>query len=368
MISSDSTNPTMLACESFDAILEHVRNCGLNFQIQVSPFSAIISLKKSLVKDKSGNLLLPPYRHGTRENTRELVDNNIELTKMHEKVVSDYEKACELVKYLEKTLNEVKVKHEEATNTNEEQLKSEIETLKDTLKNRNSEIGSLQAALKTSTNVSEKLNKKLSEYRANFEQDKARLLKEHDIEIKALKEDVDDLKKENTKLKDKCVIKDEELGEAFDQKVKLEEKLNSLLDVLYGCPECGLNNCECDYSVNKGDFQPEDRSFSQHCTTQSSPPPTPSTRLLPPPSSDSSSWTPPPTPPCISCGGINFGPSPNNLCFKCISPLRCKSPQNNISPSRTPPGTPPTIRLETVIIRNEDRGGLDITAADDQQQ
>ena len=129
-----------------------------------SPFSAIISLKKSLVKDKSGNLLLPPYRHGTRENTEELVDNNIELTKMHEKVVSDYEKACELVKYLEKTLNEVKVKQEEATNTNEEQLQSEIETLKNSLKNRNSEIGSLQAALKTSKNVSEKLNKKLSDF------------------------------------------------------------------------------------------------------------------------------------------------------------------------------------------------------------
>ena len=163
MISSDSTNPTMLACESVDTILEHVRNCGLNFQIQVSPFSAIISLKKSLVKDKSGNLLLPPYRYGTRESTRELVDKNIELTKMHEKVVSDYEKACELVKYLEKTRNEVKVKHEEATNTNEEQLKSEIETLKSTLKNHNSEIGNLQAALKTCKNVSEKLNKKLSE-------------------------------------------------------------------------------------------------------------------------------------------------------------------------------------------------------------
>ena len=145
------------------------------------------------------------------------------------------------------------------------------------------------------------------------------------------------------KLKEKCVIKDDELREAFDQKVKLEEKLNSLLDVLYGCPECGLINCECNDSVNKNNFQPEGKSFSQHCTTQPSPPPTPLTRLLPPPSSDSSLWTPPPTPSCIICGGISFGPRPNNLCFKCILPLRCKSPQNNTSPSRTPSGTPPKI-------------------------
>ena len=48
----------MLVNETFHHILEEVQNSSLNFQLQVSPFSAIISLKKSFIKDKSGNLLM----------------------------------------------------------------------------------------------------------------------------------------------------------------------------------------------------------------------------------------------------------------------------------------------------------------------
>ena len=46
-------NLTMLATEAFDQILETIRTSCLNFQMQISPFSAVISLKKSLIKDKS---------------------------------------------------------------------------------------------------------------------------------------------------------------------------------------------------------------------------------------------------------------------------------------------------------------------------
>jgi hypothetical protein len=50
----------MFAKRSFDSILEQVQASNLNFQLQISPFSATISLKKTLIKDKLGNLLLPP--------------------------------------------------------------------------------------------------------------------------------------------------------------------------------------------------------------------------------------------------------------------------------------------------------------------
>ena len=59
-ISSDFANHTMLADQAFNKILDNVQKSNLNFQLQVSPFSALISLKKSLVKDRSGSLLLPP--------------------------------------------------------------------------------------------------------------------------------------------------------------------------------------------------------------------------------------------------------------------------------------------------------------------
>ena len=58
-ISSDVTNPEMLADQTFKNIIDGIQNSNLNFQLQVSPFSAFISLKKSLVKDKSGSYLQP---------------------------------------------------------------------------------------------------------------------------------------------------------------------------------------------------------------------------------------------------------------------------------------------------------------------
>ena len=59
-ITSDISHPTMLAKQSFDHILEQVQNSCLNFQMQVSPFSAVVSIKKSFIKDKSGKFHVPP--------------------------------------------------------------------------------------------------------------------------------------------------------------------------------------------------------------------------------------------------------------------------------------------------------------------
>ena len=50
---------TMIAVNSFNAIVSQVQNSGLNYQLQMSPFSAFISLKKSLVRDMSGCPILP---------------------------------------------------------------------------------------------------------------------------------------------------------------------------------------------------------------------------------------------------------------------------------------------------------------------
>ena len=163
---------------------------------------------------------------------------------------------------------------------------------------------------------------------------------------------------------EELAMKDNKLHEVFKEKEVLEEKITGLLDVLYGCPECGLNSCKCeDYNIIKEEnYKSEDSSSPQYRASQPSPPLTPSAHPLPPPgnvlhsdsgeypppSSGISSWTPPPTPPCTSCGGINFGPSPSELCFVCIPPIESKPSHISSSPSWTPPGTPPTSRRETV--------------------
>ena len=49
----------MSATRTFDDIIDHIQNSNLNFHLQMSPFSAVISLKRSLIKDKFGSFLLP---------------------------------------------------------------------------------------------------------------------------------------------------------------------------------------------------------------------------------------------------------------------------------------------------------------------
>ena len=94
--------------------------------MQVSPFSALISLKKSFVKDKSGNLLHPSNCHVTSKDTGKLVDKNLKLehdimvlTKKHNEVVGNHEK----------TLQDVVAE----PNEHEQQLKAEIEKIRNTL-------------------------------------------------------------------------------------------------------------------------------------------------------------------------------------------------------------------------------------------
>ena len=50
---------TVMASTMFDNVIEYVRNSNLNFQLQLSPFSAHISLRRSLIKNKSGDTKLP---------------------------------------------------------------------------------------------------------------------------------------------------------------------------------------------------------------------------------------------------------------------------------------------------------------------
>ena len=88
---------TMLASKAFYDILSRIQSSNLNFQLQISPFAALISLKKTLVKDKSGTYLLPPstmpiVRDDDFEN---LVARNLKLEKDILDLKKNYEKAYE---------------------------------------------------------------------------------------------------------------------------------------------------------------------------------------------------------------------------------------------------------------------------------
>ena len=51
----------MVATQSFQHILQQIQQSSLNFQIKLSPFSAEISLKKSLIKDLDGSAMISQF-------------------------------------------------------------------------------------------------------------------------------------------------------------------------------------------------------------------------------------------------------------------------------------------------------------------
>ena len=83
MIHSDSDiSAAMIASQTFDGILQRIQKSNLNFVPQVSPFSANISLKKSLVTRKDGTLCLPPDSNPDQISTEVLAAvkaKNVEL-------------------------------------------------------------------------------------------------------------------------------------------------------------------------------------------------------------------------------------------------------------------------------------------------
>ena len=130
-INSD-INPTMLATKTFDRILEMIKKSNLNFVLQVSPFSANISLRKSLIKDRAGTVILPPDLSAyddnqyLKETIADLVSKNNKLEKdvfnLKKLAVDDCKKANKKVASLEEQISEKDSVEDEVENIT---LKSE---------------------------------------------------------------------------------------------------------------------------------------------------------------------------------------------------------------------------------------------------
>ena len=109
-------NPTMVANKTYNRILEQVRATNLNFDLQISPFSALISLKKSLVKDRSGTPILPQIPPSSLSHTSEPAKNLklepdiVSLRKDYINCLEDCEDAHRKMKYFESqpAANEIK--------------------------------------------------------------------------------------------------------------------------------------------------------------------------------------------------------------------------------------------------------------------
>ena len=147
---NSDNDTTRLASRAFQDILSRIQSSNLNFQLQISPFAALISLKKTLVKDKSGAYLLPPsspiLRDDDFENlvakNRELERNILDLQKNYDKVTKDCAKAYESLQNFESE-NEVLKKTINDKDIMLENTKSDSSLLQKNLKKPRMKWGSI---------------------------------------------------------------------------------------------------------------------------------------------------------------------------------------------------------------------------------
>ena len=100
-------NSAMLTLNTYENIIDQIRSSGLNFQMQMSPFSAQISLKRSLVKERCGVNRLPLVTKVSEVNQNrpqseklecviaKLTARNLELEKMLETLKCEFATSIE---------------------------------------------------------------------------------------------------------------------------------------------------------------------------------------------------------------------------------------------------------------------------------
>merc|ERR1712179_487407 len=129
----------MAASEMFERIIDEVRSSNLNFQIQMTPFSANIVIKKTLIRDNSGFPLIPttyPNHDNEQKKNYKKVTEEMEALKVsHTTVQNDLEEVRtenkyyqEVIKNLQETLEKKKeIENHEDKKKNRAQNKAEIE-------------------------------------------------------------------------------------------------------------------------------------------------------------------------------------------------------------------------------------------------
>ena len=114
----DTSELTMIAEQKFYNIVSEIQESCLNYNMQLSPFSASISLKKSLIKDRLGNVICSKYPTNSKpllskislekllsENQNQTQELNC-LKVEHEKVVAEFTEANYIIIKLKLALKE----------------------------------------------------------------------------------------------------------------------------------------------------------------------------------------------------------------------------------------------------------------------
>ena len=194
-IAVSDINPTMVATRTFENILHHIQSSNLNFQLQLSPFAATISLTKSLVKYKTGaplSLTSPcTYNAGdiaaVTAAKKKHENDLMSIKKKYENAVQkiDSLEAKALVKTEALDEDDFKSKKNiQNLNAHIKQLVKEKEDCRRKIETQSVEIKDLEFSNKTKQAICDRLNKELSETKLRFSKDRTKISKEHKAEVK----------------------------------------------------------------------------------------------------------------------------------------------------------------------------------------
>ena len=221
---------TMAAKLKFDDILRTIQSSNLNFHLEISPFSAIIHMKKSLITNKFGLSLFPPPADSVlldQEKSRNLVlsqkiaclETEISDTKRdYAEALLVKNEALEIVAKLEieikaskATVHKVEtlknVKTEAGVNEEIMKLKQEKKSLESLLNENVLQISDLNSEIRRVEAVSNTLNQQLAKTVTKSPSLKSENEKALKVEIKHWRK---------------------ELGEERRQRIKLEKGLSEL--------------------------------------------------------------------------------------------------------------------------------------------
>ena len=136
--SDNSLNSAMLASRNFENILHMIKTSNLNYFLQLSPFAAQISLKKSLIRDKTGVPFAQPVVT-TLDSTSDVTDLQNKNRALERKLAflqNDYEAAIDDRDCLAKKCDELE--KEKST------LEKKINELSTSMNKKNKEVGKLK--------------------------------------------------------------------------------------------------------------------------------------------------------------------------------------------------------------------------------
>ena len=184
----------MAASEVMKGIIQNIQSSKLNFQINLTPFSAYITLRQSFIKNYTPSSSIFPSETPLLKENELLHQQNEELLKTIEDLYAVRSASPDTIKILEEKIGKV----EESAYRAFQEKSQEISNLKDSIKKQESEGNSLRKGVNAANKVIKEKEKEIYRVVQKSENLNDTITKSK-LEINSLKAEIKKLKKKPEK-------------------------------------------------------------------------------------------------------------------------------------------------------------------------